>query len=102
MRFCEYSLISRKSHTQKWSTSMRCSNILELSRVHRESAMNSNKLAAACAGVLFAYYEIYRWVPLGKWNWQFTFPVSNDQFYPDIVIGLLLQWVAWSFAVRNR
>jgi len=44
----------------------------------------------------------YRWVPLGEWNAQFTFPVSNDQFYPDIVIGLLLLWIAWSFEVRSR
>jgi hypothetical protein len=52
--------------------------------------------------MLLLYYEIYRWVPLSRWNWQFTWPVSNDQFYPDIVIGLLLIWIAWSFARRRR
>ena len=40
--------------------------------------------------ILMAYYDVYRWVPLGRWNWQFRWPVQNDQFYPDIVIGLLL------------
>ena len=49
-----------------------------------------NRVAVFFLSLLFLYYEIYRWVPLGKWNWQFSWPVSNDQFYPDIVIGLLL------------
>ncbi len=50
---------------------------------------------------LFTYYEVYRWVPLRRWNWQFAWPVDNDQFYPDIAIGSLLVWIAWSF-VRVR
>lgn len=41
-------------------------------------------------------------MPLGKWNWQFDFPVKNDQFYPDIVIGALLVWFIWSFANAKR
>lgn len=61
-----------------------------------------NKAAAIGTGALFAYYEIYRWIPLGKWNWQFGFPVSNDQFYPDIVIGLLLLWFTWSLVKGRR
>jgi len=60
------------------------------------------RLAAACIVVLFLYYEIYRWVPLGRWNAQLSFPVSNDQFYPDILIGALLFWFAWSFAFARR
>ena len=40
--------------------------------------------------LLLLYYEVYRWIPLGRWNWQFRWPVENDQFYPDIVIGCLL------------
>jgi hypothetical protein len=40
--------------------------------------------------LLLVYYEVYRWIPLGKWNLQFRWPVQNDQFYPDILIGLLL------------
>jgi hypothetical protein len=39
-----------------------------------------DKLATVCTGTLFLYYEVYRWVPLGRWNWQFMFPVINDQF----------------------
>ena len=53
--------------------------------------------ASALLFALLAYYEIYRWVPLGRWNWQFAFPVVNDQFYPDIVIGLLLALFLVSF-----
>jgi hypothetical protein len=52
--------------------------------------------------MLFMYYEIYRWVPLRRWNWQFAWPVNNDQFYPDIVIGVLLAWIAWAFAGMRR
>jgi hypothetical protein len=58
--------------------------------------------AATAVTMLFLYYEIYRWVPLRRWNWQFAWPVHNDQFYPDIVIGFLLMWIAWSFARRHR
>lgn len=47
--------------------------------------------------MLLVYYEIYRWVPLGRWNGQVHFPVSNDQFYPDIVIGALLVLFLVSF-----
>jgi hypothetical protein len=61
-----------------------------------------DKLATVCTGTLFLYYEVYRWVPLGKWNWQFTFTVTNDQFFPDLLIGLLLLWFTWSFAARRR
>lgn len=60
------------------------------------------KLAAIWTGTLFLYYEIYRWVPLGRWNWQFAFPVTNDKFYPDIAIGILLLWCTYSFASRER
>ncbi len=58
--------------------------------------------AAVAVTVLFLYYEIYRWVPMGRWNGQFTWPVNNDQFYPDIVIGSILVWMAWSFARVRR
>ncbi len=60
------------------------------------------RLATVCTGTLFLYYGVYRWVPLGKWNWQFRFPVVNDQFYPDLIIGLLLLCFTWSFATRRR
>jgi hypothetical protein len=58
--------------------------------------------AAAAVMMLFLYYETYRWVPLRRWNWQFAWPVHNDQFYPDIVIGFLLVWITWSFARKHR
>ena len=52
--------------------------------------------------LLLIYYEIYRWVPLGRWNWQFRWPVQNDQFYPDIIIGALLAAFIWSFVFGWR
>jgi hypothetical protein len=48
--------------------------------------------------LLLVYYEVYRWVPLGRWNWQFRWPVENDQFYPDVVIGVLLIFFVTAFA----
>jgi hypothetical protein len=57
--------------------------------------------AAISVTTLLIYYEIYRWVPLGRWNWQFRWPVNNDQFYADIVIGFLLVWIVWSFARKH-
>ena len=56
-----------------------------------------NELAAASIGLLCGYYEIYRWMPLGPWNGSFHWPVENDQFYPDIVIGALLLWTLAAF-----
>ncbi len=58
---------------------------------------SSNRLAVVSTTVLFCYYEIYRWIPLGPWNGEPRWPVRNDQFYPDIVIGLLLLWMIWNF-----
>ena len=57
---------------------------------------------AFCITVLFVYYEVFRWIPLGRFNWQFDWPVINDQFYPDLVIGALLLWFIWSFARARR
>jgi hypothetical protein len=53
--------------------------------------------AIALLALLLLYYETFRWVPLGRWNWQFRWPVQNDQFSPDIVIGLLLAFFVISF-----
>jgi hypothetical protein len=50
----------------------------------------SSRAAVFLLFLLLLYYEVYRWIPLGKWNWQFRWPVQNDQFYPDIVIGMML------------
>ena len=60
------------------------------------------KLASIAITTLLVYYEIYRWMPLGRWNWQFSMPVQNDQFYPDIVIGILLATFTWCFASNRR
>lgn len=60
------------------------------------------QLASAALTVLFVYYEVYRWVPLGRWNGQSHFPVTNDQFVPDLVIGALLLWFTVSFARGSR
>ena len=57
----------------------------------------SNTWAVLAIAALLGYYQIYRWIPLGAWNGQFDWPVRNDQFYPDIVIGLLLLWMLHSF-----
>jgi hypothetical protein len=59
-----------------------------------------NRAAVGLLVVLLVYYEIFRWIPLGRWNWGFRWPVRNDQFYPDIVIGLLLILFMIAFARR--
>ena len=63
---------------------------------------STRQLAVALLGALFLYYEVYRWIPLGRWNGQFHLPVTNDQFYPDLVIGALLLWFLWSFARASK
>jgi hypothetical protein len=57
----------------------------------------SSRAAVLLLSLLLLYYEVYRWIPLGRWNWQFRWPVQNDQFYPDIVIGLLLIFLLVAF-----
>jgi hypothetical protein len=54
------------------------------------SVTGLSRIATAATGALSVYYTVFRWVPLGRWNWQFRWPVVNDQFYPDIVISSLL------------
>ena len=62
--------------------------------------MSTRKLAAACIAVLFVYYEIYRWIPLGRWN--APYPWADGTRIADIVIGILLLWFAWSFVSAQR
>jgi hypothetical protein len=66
----------------------------------------TTRVALVMLFFLLVYYEAYRWLPLGRWNWQFRWPVHNDQFYPDIAIGALLVsfifaflrgWRAWKW-----
>jgi hypothetical protein len=65
------------------------------------SIPKANKVGVVFIALLFGYYEVYRWIPLGPWNGEFRWPVSNDQFYPDIVIGLLLLWMISRFWQRR-
>lgn len=62
----------------------------------------ATKLAAFNTSALFSYYELFRWIPWGAWNGEWHFPVHNDQFYPDIVIGALLLWISYSFSRLRR
>jgi hypothetical protein len=45
--------------------------------------------------LLFAYYAIDRWLPLGAWNGSFNFPVDNPQAILDIIVLVV---IAGSFA----
>ncbi len=56
-----------------------------------------NRTAGVLLSILLLYYEVYRWIPLRRWNWQFRWPVQNDQFYPDIMIGFLLAFFVVTF-----
>jgi hypothetical protein len=59
--------------------------------------IQKSRTAGWFLSILLMYYEVYRWIPLGRWNWQFRWPVQNDQVYPDIVIGLLLMFFVVAF-----
>ncbi len=47
--------------------------------------------------LLFLYYNIDRWIPLGNWNGNYHCPVQNDQFWLDIFVGFALIAVILSF-----
>jgi len=52
--------------------------------------------------LLFIYYEVDRWTPLGKWNGNYSWPVHNDQFYLDMIVGVVLLAVIFSFTSGFR
>jgi hypothetical protein len=52
--------------------------------------------------LLFLYYNIDRWIPLGQWNGQSTWPVNNDQFYLDLIVGVILLGSIYSFRWNFR
>ena len=64
-------------------------------------ALSVRRLSVFLLMVLFVYYEVYRWMPLGPWNGEFIQPVHNRWLYVDIVIGLLLLWMTRSFYKRR-
>ena len=41
-------------------------------------------------GLLFAFYAIDRWLPLGAWNGSSGFPVDNPQAILDVVVLCVL------------
>ena len=51
-------------------------------------------------GLLFRLLRNIRWIPIGNLNGEFRWPVTNDQFFPDIVIGLLLVWSGSVFSAE--
>jgi hypothetical protein len=50
--------------------------------------------------LLFAYYTVDRWMPLGNWNGQYRWPVQNDQFSLDIFVCAVL--LAFIFIFRSN
>jgi len=52
--------------------------------------------------LLFLYYTVDRWTPLGNWNWEHSWPVHNDQFSLDIIVGLVLLAALISFRASFR
>jgi len=58
--------------------------------------------ASWCLIVLFLYYNIDRWTPLGKWNGEYHWPVHNDQFYLDLVVGLIVLGAFLGFWLHAR
>lgn len=56
-----------------------------------------NKLAFWSLLLLFVYYNIDRWTPLGNWNGEHHWPVTNDQFTLDLVVAAILLITILSF-----
>jgi hypothetical protein len=52
--------------------------------------------------LLFLYYTVDRWTPLGGWNGNYTWPVHNDQFWLDIFVGMVLFGVILCFRLNFR
>lgn len=51
---------------------------------------------------LFLYYAVDRGMPLGKWNGEYHWPVHNDQFLLDLVVGVIVLGAIFSFQLNFR
>ena len=52
--------------------------------------------------LLFVYYDVDRWAPLGGWNGNYHWPVHNDQFSLDIIVGVVLLGAMLAFRRELR
>jgi hypothetical protein len=52
--------------------------------------------------LLFLYYNIDRWTPLGNWNGEHHWPVQNVQSSLDIIVGVVLLVAVLSFRTNFR
>jgi hypothetical protein len=52
--------------------------------------------------LLFLYYNIDRWTPLGNWNGEHYWPVQNGQASLDIFVGVVLLAATLSFQTNFR
>ena len=52
--------------------------------------------------LLFLYYDIDRWIPLGNWNGEHHWPVHNVQSSLDIFVGAVLLVAIFSFRANFR
>jgi hypothetical protein len=52
--------------------------------------------------LLFLYYNVDRWTPLGNWNGEHYWPVQNVQSSLDIFVGIVLLGAIISFRTNFR
>jgi len=52
--------------------------------------------------LLFVYYTVDRWTPLGNWNGEHYWPVQNVQSSLDIIVGVVLLGAILSFRSSFR
>jgi len=52
--------------------------------------------------LLFLYYTIDRWMPLGRWNGNYHWPVHNDQFWMDVFVCSALVVFIFCFRLNLR
>ena len=52
--------------------------------------------------LLFQYYNLDRWTPLGRWNGEYHWPVHNDQLYLDLVVGVIVLGAILGFRSNFR